>query len=143
MILVSTILWHSFQCSFPILPNACPTICVWIKLAFGNLIHFGYIHITVISSYLFCKHSRIAKVIRAVEATTGFFGFLIFCNLIYMFVFLFAHFITNILYSVHLLGTRWSFTINLFSNVLFQTFDYFWKYVPTKLLISLCWYILH
>ena len=30
-----------------------------------------------------------------------------------------------------------AFFINLFSNVLFQTFDYFWKHRPT-LLISLC-----
>ena len=32
----------------------------------------------------------------------------------------------------------WSFAIDLFSNVLFQTFHYFW-HVPTKLSISLCW----
>ena len=33
--------------------------------------------------------------------------------------------------------------IDLFSNVLFQKFDYFWKHVPTKLLIPLCSHILH
>ena len=30
-----------------------------------------------------------------------------------------------------------------FSNVLFQTFDYFGKNVPNKLSVSLCWHILH
>ena len=35
------------------------------------------------------------------------------------------------------------FVTDLFWNVLFQTFDYFWKQVPTKLLISMCWHILH
>ena len=46
--------------------------------------------------------------------------------------FLFSYFNSNILYPVHLFGIRWSFTINLFSNDLFQTFDYFRKHVPTK-----------
>ena len=44
----------------------------------------------------------------------------------------------HILYSVHLFGIRWSFAIDLFSNVLLQTFDYFSKHVPTKFLNSLC-----
>ena len=57
--------------------------------------------------------------------------------------FIFPHFSSNILYSVHLFGIRWSFVISLFSNVLFQTFDHFWKLVPNKLLISLCWQTLH
>ena len=42
---------------------------------------------------------------------------------------------TFVLYSM-------AFVIDLFSNVLFQTFDYIWKQVPTKLFISLCWHIL-
>ena len=58
-------------------------------------------------------------------------------------IFLFAYFNSNILYSVHLFCTQCFFAIDLFSNVLFQIFDYFWKDVSTKLLISLCWYILH
>ena len=57
--------------------------------------------------------------------------------------FVFSYFNSNILYSVHLFGIRWSFAVDLFSNVLFQTFDYFWKYIPTKLLISLRWHILY
>ena len=52
-------------------------------------------------------------------------------------MFLFAYFNTNILYSVQLFCTQWSFAINLFSKVLFQTFDYFSEYVPTMLLIWL------
>ena len=35
------------------------------------------------------------------------------------------------------------FVFDVFSNVLFQKFDYFWNHVPSKLLISLCWHILH
>ena len=46
----------------------------------------------------------------------------------------------HILHSVHLFCTRLSFTIDLFSNALFQTFGYIWKHVPTKLLISLYWF---
>ena len=57
--------------------------------------------------------------------------------------FIFSHFNLNILYSVHLFGIRWFFAINLFSSFLFQIFDYFWKHVPNKLLISLCWQTLH
>ena len=34
--------------------------------------------------------------------------------------------------------TQWSFAINLFSSVLFKTFKYIWKHLPTMLLISLC-----
>ena len=49
----------------------------------------------------------------------------------------FPHISLNILYSVHLFGIQWSFPINLFSNVLFQTSDYFRKHIPNKLLISL------
>ena len=44
--------------------------------------------------------------------------------------------------SVHFFGIWWSFAINLFSNALFQTFDYFW-HIPTMLSISLCSHILH
>ena len=51
---------------------------------------------------------------------------------------LFPYFSSNILYSVHLLCIQWPFVINLFSNNFFHAFDYFWKQVPTKLLISLC-----
>ena len=40
-----------------------------------------------------------------------------------------------IFYSVHLSCTRWCFAIELLSNVLFQTFDYFWKHM----LLS-CWF---
>ena len=47
---------------------------------------------------------------------------------------LLAYFNSNILYSVHLFCTTWFLAIDLFSNVLFQTFDYFLKKVPTKLL---------
>ena len=54
----------------------------------------------------------------------------------------FPYFNSNILYSVHLFGSRWFFAIDSFWNVLFQTFGYFWKDVPAKLLISLCWHIL-
>ena len=50
----------------------------------------------------------------------------------------FVYFNSNILHSLHLLGMRWYFAIDLFSNVLFQTFDYICKHVPTKLLNSLC-----
>ena len=39
--------------------------------------------------------------------------------------FVFPYFNLNILYSVHLFGIRCSFAIDLFSNALFQTFDYF------------------
>ena len=38
--------------------------------------------------------------------------------------FIFPYLNSNILYSDHLFGIRWSFAINLFSNVLFKTFDY-------------------
>ena len=54
--------------------------------------------------------------------------------------FLFPYFNSDILHSVHLFCIQWSFVIDLFSNVLFQAFDYFWKQVPIKLLISMCWY---
>ena len=37
--------------------------------------------------------------------------------------FLFPYFNSNILYSVHLFGISWPFTIALFSNDLFQAFD--------------------
>ena len=57
--------------------------------------------------------------------------------------FIFSHFNLNILHSVHLSGIWWFFAINLFSNVMFQTFDYSWKHIPNKLLISLCWQTLH
>ena len=60
-----------------------------------------------------------------------------------MVLFLFAYFNSNILYSVHLFCTRWSFAIDLFKCFFSQTFDYFWKHVTSKLLISLCWHILH
>ena len=40
---------------------------------------------------------------------------------------IFPHFDLDILYSVHLLGNQLSLAINLFSNVLFQTFGYFWN----------------
>ena len=56
---------------------------------------------------------------------------------------LFPYFNSNILYSVHLLCIQWPFVMNLFSNNFFHAFDYFWKQVTTKLLISLCWHILH
>ena len=55
----------------------------------------------------------------------------------------FPYFNSNILCSVHLFGIRWSFAMDLFSNVLFQTSAYFRKRVPTKLLISLCWHTLY
>ena len=55
----------------------------------------------------------------------------------------FSYFISNYLYYVHLFGIRWSFSIDLFPNVLFRTVDYFWKHVPTRLFISLCWNVLH
>ena len=45
---------------------------------------------------------------------------------------------SSILYTVHLSCIWWTSVINLISNFLFQTFDYFSKHVPTKLLISLC-----
>ena len=45
---------------------------------------------------------------------------------------LFPYLNPNILYSVHL--------IDLFSSVLVQTLDSFWKHVTTKSLISLCWH---
>ena len=38
--------------------------------------------------------------------------------------FVFPYFNSNILYSVHLFDIQWSFAIDLFSNVLLQTFDY-------------------
>ena len=38
---------------------------------------------------------------------------------------LFPYFNLSISYSVHLFGIQWPFAIDLFSNVLFQTFDYF------------------
>ena len=53
----------------------------------------------------------------------------------------YLHISIRIFWTVYLFCTWLFFAINLFSNVLFQTFDYFWKYVPTKLLISLCWQI--
>ena len=46
-------------------------------------------------------------------------------------------------YSVHFFCTWWSLAIDLFSNVLFQTFDDSWKYVLTKLLVLLRRHILH
>lgn len=39
--------------------------------------------------------------------------------------FVFPYLNLNSLYSVHLFGTQWSFTINVFSNVLFRIFDCF------------------
>ena len=45
----------------------------------------------------------------------------------------------NIFQVSHIL--RCFFAIDLFSNALFQTFDYFWKHVPTMLIISLCFCI--
>ena len=45
--------------------------------------------------------------------------------------FVFSNFNLNILYFVYLFGIRWSFAIDLFSNIFFQTLDYFWKHVPT------------
>ena len=45
--------------------------------------------------------------------------------------FVFSNFNLHILYFVYLFGIRWSFTIDLFSNIFFQTLDYFWKHVPT------------
>ena len=56
--------------------------------------------------------------------------------------FVFSYFNSNISSSVHLLGIWWFFALDLFSNVLFQTFDSFW-YVSIKLSVSLCWHILH
>ena len=41
-------------------------------------------------------------------------------------------------WTVYLFCIPWPFVINLFLSVLFQTFDDFWKQVPTKLMISLC-----
>ena len=43
--------------------------------------------------------------------------------------FVFPYFNSNILYSVHLLGIRWSFAIDFFSNVLYETFDYFYNHM--------------
>ena len=45
---------------------------------------------------------------------------------------------SSILCTVHLSCIWWTSVIDLISNFLFQTFDYFSKHVPTKLLISLC-----
>ena len=53
-----------------------------------------------------------------------------------------AYFNSNILDSVRLFCTQWSFSIDLFSKVLLQTFDYFRKQVATKLSISLWWHFL-
>ena len=61
--------------------------------------------------------------------------YFVFCNSL-----VFPYFKWNILYSVHLFGIWWSFATDLFSNVLLQTFGCFWKHVPDKLLISLCWH---
>ena len=38
-----------------------------------------------------------------------------------------SHYGYFVVYSVHLFFTRWSFAIDLFSNILFQTFGYFLK----------------
>ena len=43
----------------------------------------------------------------------------------YLVIFLFAYFNLNTLYPNHLVCTQWSFV--------FQTFDYFWRHVLTKL----------
>ena len=46
----------------------------------------------------------------------------------------------RILGTVYLFCTGWSFAIHLLLNILFQTFDYFWKHVPAKFLIPLWWW---
>ena len=48
--------------------------------------------------------------------------------------FVFLQFNSNILHFIYLFGMRWSFAIDLFSNILFQIFEN----IPTKFLISLC-----
>ena len=57
---------------------------------------------------------------EAKTASTNFiWSYFVFPN-----SFVFPYFNSNILYSVHLFGIWWSFAIDLFANVLLQTFDY-------------------
>ena len=62
---------------------------------------------------------------------------------LYLLTPLYFHISTRIFYNLFIYFVFDSlFCYRLFSNVLFQRFDYFW-HVPTKLSISLCSHILH